>query len=130
MTDGGINGTDILVLIGGHVVGSQRGVTFDETAAEIDVSSKTTRSGRYLSGRYGSTVTLDALYAPTDNGQMEIKAAIRAGTPVVLVRQEDGSGVEEADAIITSLSEAGPDQAEATFSASFRVDGDWREVTT
>lgn len=130
MADGGLNGTDILVLVGGQIVASQRGVTFDETAAEIDVSSKDSRSGRYLSGRYGSTVALDALYAPTDAGQMELKAAVRAGTPVVLIRQEDGSSVEEADAIVTSLSEAGPDQAEATFSASFRIDGDWREVTT
>lgn len=129
-----MNGTDILLYaaVGGvqTVIGSQRGVTFDESSAEIDVSSKTARSGRYISGRYGATVTLDALYVPTDTAYLVLKAAVRSGDAITIRRMEEGVSLEEADAIVTSLSESGPDQAEALVSISLRIDGDWTEVTT
>ena len=121
-----MNGTDVLLLVDGEVVGSQRDVTFEENTAEIDVSSKTAgRAQRVIAGRYTSSISLDALYVPTDTAYQSLKAAKRAGTLVQVVRQEDGTDLEEADALITSLSEAFPDQGEATISISLTIDGDW-----
>jgi hypothetical protein len=38
--------------------------------------------------------------------------------------------VETADALVESMSEAFPDQAEATISVSLAVDGFWEELTS
>jgi len=129
-----MNGTDILLLVydgaAYDVVGSQRDVTFEETTDEIDVSSKDSRNKRVLPGRYSSTVSLDALYVPTDDAYEKLKDAMRTGVAVKLMRQEDGVSLESADAIVTSISEAGPDQGEATISVSLTIDGAWTEYGT
>lgn len=131
-----MNGADILVLVNTgtelvpvyEVVGSQRDVTFDETTEEIDVSSKDGREKRVLPGRYGATLSLDALYVPDDAAYLALRAAMRDGTFVQVRRQEQEADLEEADAIITSLSENGPDQADATISIGLTIDGAWSEV--
>ena len=120
-----MNGTDILIWIDGNCVGSQRDVTQDETTDEIDVSSKDSRAMRVLPGRYGSTISLDALYVPSDTAYTALLNAMRNGTFVEVVSIEEGVVLESADAIVTSLSKAGPDQGEATVSISLRIDGEW-----
>jgi TP901-1 family phage major tail protein len=110
------------------VIGSQRSLSREETTEEIDVSTKDSRAGRYLPGRYGSTVSLEALYVPDDTAYQLLKAAMRAGERVQVQVWEQGIAVEEADAIVTSISEEYPDQAEATISVDLRIDGEWREV--
>ena len=120
-----MNGTDILIWVDGNCVGSQRDVTIDETTAEIDVSSKDGRAMRVLPGRYGSTMSLDALYVPDDTAYLALQAAMRNGTFVEVVVIEEGVVLESADAIVTALSRSGPDQGEATVSISLRIDGDW-----
>jgi len=121
-----MNGTDILIWIDGNCVGSQRDVTADEKTAEIDVSNKNDgRAMRVLPGRYDATMSLDALYVPTDTAYQALKDAMRNGTFVEVVRIEEGVVLESADAIVTSLSEKGPDQGEATVSIGLRIDGQW-----
>ncbi len=124
-----MNGTDILVLIddgtGLELVGSQRGVTWEETTEEVDVSSKDAREKRVLPGRYGATLSLEALYVPTDTAYGMLLDAMRNGTPVVVTREEDGVYIESANAIVTSLSHDAPDQDAATVSAELTIDGAW-----
>ncbi len=121
----GMNGTDILLRVDGNIVGSQRNVTFDETNEEIDVSSKEAREKRVLAGRYGSTITLDALYVPDDTAYLALQAAMRAGSFVEVIRHEDGATLESACAIVTSLSTAAPDQDAATIAVGLTIDGAW-----
>lgn len=125
MTQSLPNGTAVLVMIDGDVVGSQRNVTFEETNAEVDTSSKDQREMTVIAGRYSATVSLDALYVPTDNAYQRLKAAMRSGSLITLIREEEGDVLESASALITSLSEAAPDQDAATVSASFRISGAW-----
>ena len=133
-----LNGTDILVLVNTgttlipvyEVVGCQRDVTFEETTDEIDVSCKNSRAKRVLAGRYSSSISLDALYIPTDAAYQALKDAMRGGTLIKVVRQESGVAFEEATALVTSLSEAGPDQNEATASIAMTIDGEWLELTS
>lgn len=120
-----MSGTDILILIDGDIVGSQRDSSRDETTAEIDVSSKDSRAGRVLPGRYGAKLALDALYVPTDTAFLALKNAMRNGVFVDVVITEDGIAFESACAIVTSLSEKYPDQAEATVSIGLTIDGEW-----
>lgn len=133
-----MNGTDILVLINTgtpgvpvyEVLGSQRDVTFEETNDEIDVSSKASRKKRVLAGRYSCNISLDAMYVPSDAAYQALKAALRNGTLIKILRQEEGVALEEANAIVTAMSEAGPDQDAATVSITFAIDDGWVEVGT
>src|SRR4030042_1520535 len=120
-----LNGTDVLIWIDGDMAGSQRDVTIDENTAEIDVSSKEQREMRVLPGRDDSTLSLDGLYVPDDTAYLALQAAMRNGTFVEVVVVEDGVVTESADAIVTALSRAAPDQDAATVSISLRIDGAW-----
>ena len=118
-----MNGTDILIWIDGNMVGSQRDVTIDENTAEIDVSSKEQREMRVLPGRYDSAISLDGLYVPDDTAYLALQAAMRNGTFVEVVVVEDSVVTESADAIVTALSRAAPDQDAATVSITLEIDG-------
>lgn len=107
------------------VVGSQRDVTFDESTAEINMSSKDTRAAKADPGRYSATLTLDALYVTDDAAYLALKAAMRNGTKVSVRRVESGVTLESALAVITNLGTRGPDQAEATVSIALTIDGEW-----
>lgn len=124
------NGTDILVLIEGHVVGSQRDASFDEKTESIDASSKLSRAKRVLPGRYSGTVSLEALYIPSDAAYQDLIAAMRNGTFVTVRRQEYGSAVEEAEAIVTGLKTGAPDQDVSIVSAELEIDDQWVELGT
>lgn len=126
-----MNGTDLLILVNvGTVetpsyvaVGCQRDATIEEASDTIDVSCKDSRAQRVLAGRYSGTISLDALYIPDDQAWQVLKAANRAGDLVLIAREELGVVTETFPAKVDSLSQAFPDQGEATVSASFTVDG-------
>jgi hypothetical protein len=120
-----MNGTDVLLLVDTVLLGSQRNLSRDENTAEIDVSSKDGRAGRVLPGRYGSSLTLDALYVPSETAYLALQAANRNGTFVTVVLMEAGLVTESAQAIVTALTETWPDQDAAVISVSLTVDGDW-----
>ena len=131
-----MNGTDVLLLVNTgtdlvpsyEAVGSQRDVTLEETTEEIDVSSKDSRAKRVLPGRYGATISLDALYVPSDSAYGKLKNAMRNGTLIMVAKEVDDVTIETASALITSMSEADPDQAESTISISLTLDGEWTVV--
>lgn len=132
-----MNGTDVLLLVNTgtpavpvyEVMGSQRDMTIEETTAEIDVSAKDTgRARRVIAGRFGATLTMDALYVPDNAAYQALRAASRNGELILVAVQEEGVVVETADALITSISTGYPDQGEATISVSITIDGDWEEA--
>ena len=125
-----INGTDILVLIGDELVGSQQDSSFEDTTESIDTSSKDSRARTVIPGRYSSTVSLDALYVVSDTAYGLLQDAMRDGTTVIIKRQEEGAELEQATAVLTSLSTEAPDQDVAVVSASFDISGEWVELGT
>lgn len=133
-----MNGSDVLLLVNigtaaspvYQAVGSQRNVTLEESTEEVDVSSKDSRAKRVLAGRYGATISLDALYVPTRDDYNALKDAMRNGELILVARQESGVTTETANALVTSMSEEFPDQADATISVSLTVDGFWTELTS
>jgi hypothetical protein len=120
-----VNGADVLIRIDGDVVGSQRDVTFEESTGEVDVSSKASRAKRVIAGRYEAAVSLEALYVPSDTAYQALKTAMRAGTLVTVIRQEDGATLESAEALVVKMSEKAPDQDAATVSIDLTIDGEW-----
>lgn len=133
-----MNGTDVLLLVNTgtptvptyEVVGCQRDLSREETTEEIDVSCKASRAKRVLPGRYSSTLSLDALYVPTNADYLALQAAMRDGELILVALQVQGVTIETGDALITSMSEEFPDQGEATISISLTLDGFWTEVGT
>jgi TP901-1 family phage major tail protein len=131
-----MNGTDILLLVNTgtdesptyEAVASQRDTTVEEASETIDYSSKDGRAQRVGAGRYSSTISLDALYVPTDAGYQALRDANRAGTLIMVAKQVNDVVTETALAKIDSISEAFPDQAEATISISLTLDGEWIEA--
>lgn len=126
-----MNGTDLLILVNigteqspqYMAVGCQRDATIEEASATIDVSCKDSRAQRVLAGRYTATISLDALYIPDDQAYQALKAANRGGDLILIAREEAGVVTETFPAKVDSLSEAFPDQGEATVAASFTIDG-------
>lgn len=131
-----MNGSDFLVLVNTgtaespsyEAVGCQRDATIEEASDTIDNSCKDSRAQRVDPGRYSSTVSLDALYVQTDVAYAALKTANRDGTKVMLAKEIEDVVTEVALAKIDSISETFPDQAEATVSISFTIDGWWSEV--
>jgi predicted secreted protein len=136
MTVQAVRGSDILVLVNTgtellpvyEAVASQRGVTFDEATTSIDASSKASRFTRRLPGRYSGSLSLDALYIPSEDSYQALLAAMRSGEFVMLRKSVEGTEIEEARAVIASLSTSGPDNDVATFSADFDIDGEWTVI--
>lgn len=128
-----MNGTDVLLLVNTGtdqtpvwtVVGGQRDVEFSEKVDVIDVSSKDSASRKILPGRYSATVKLDSLYVPSDAAYDALQTAFRGRNKIKVQRQEGGTALEQADAIITELGLKAPDQGEAVISLTLEIDGDW-----
>lgn len=133
-----MNGTDVLLLVNTgtvgtpvyEAVGSQRDVTFSEKTETVDMSSKDGRAKRVDPGRYSATLSLDALYVPTNADYEALRSAMRDGEKILVAREVQGVTTETADAVITGLDESFPDQGEATIAISLEIDGDWVEVGT
>lgn len=133
-----MNGTDLLILANTgtpsvpvyEAVGCQRDATIEETTATIDVSCKDSRAQRVLPGRYASTISLGALYVPSDDAYLALRTANRDGELILVARQELGVVTEIVSAKIDSMSESFPDQGEATISISLTVDGEWTEYSS
>ena len=126
-----MNGTDITLQVetvtpGTYaVVGSQRDITWTETTEAIDESSKDSRNGVFSPGRFSATLELDALYVPSDAAFVLLRTAMRDGTLVRVERTEGGTDIENCQAVVTSIQQNGPDQAEATVSVSLQLTGAW-----
>lgn len=130
-----LNGTEVLLRVeqvpGSGVfitLGSQRGVTFQEQTAPIDFSSKDARAGKFGPGRYTWTASLETLYTPNLSGYAAIRNAMRNGTLLNIVRQEQGQEVESGYAVVTSMSDAFPDQDAAVCSVDLQGSGRFNPV--
>ena len=133
--NGEVNGTDILVQVehpagSGNflTIGSQRGATFNENTNPVDMSSKENRAGFFNPGRYTSTISLESMYIPTSSGYAMMRNAMRDGTYIMLRRFELGNELEEAECVITSMSQSAPDQDASIVSAEFQLNGEWVPV--
>lgn len=130
-----MNGADVLVLLDMgtevspdyQVIGCQRDSTLEETSDSVDYSCKDSRAQAVDYGRYSSTLSLDALYVPTNAAYMLLKQANRDGDMILIAREEDDIPTEYAMAKLDSISESFPDQGEAAVSIAFTIDGFWLE---
>ncbi len=128
-----ISGTDVLLLVNTgtaevpvyEVVGCQRDVTFDQSRDVIDVSCKTEPGKPVLPGPYEASLSLDSLYAWSDEGYQALRTAMRDGELILVARQEGGEVRETALGLVRTMSENFPHQGEGTFSVDIDISGVW-----
>lgn len=107
------------------VIGEQKGLEFDTSTGEIDVSHKGIRDQKLLAGRNSATMSVDANNVPTDVGQQALIAAQEAHELILVTRLDDGVPVQKAYFLVTSISYSDPDEDVSTFSASLARSGSW-----
>ncbi len=128
-----MNGTDVIIKVNTGTdiapvwvsVGKQQGAKLSEKVGYIDESSKDAMERAGSAGRYEGSLSLDALYVPSDTAFTYLKTSFRAGTKVQVEIEEAGTPTEKAMAVITQMDTEWPDQDSATISATFDLDGAW-----
>lgn len=135
---GPINGADILLRLNDSSgiidIAYQKDVSFDVSNALIDISNKTSgRRSLYLMGRLDEEISLDVFWSD-EQSYILMRNAARNGLTMTIVRawddDQDGvyDNIEQADIIITKMSEKFPDQEGGMVNVSFKVSGDWGAV--
>lgn len=128
------NGTDVLLLLESAVPGTfvaleaQGDLSVSESVSAIDTSSKDSPARTVIGGRYETSGSLSLLYQPSETAQALLKTKFRARTLVKLRVSEDGTAVEELNALITSHNLDAPYQDRAEVSVDFEGSGEWTAV--
>ncbi len=109
-------------------VAEQTGLSWESTRNLIEATSKDSDHTKWVYGKKDDTVSLEAAYVPTDTALKAIQTAKKAGATIILRRSEDGTAVEEAEALVSSISGDAPDGDKATVSISFQLNEEWQVV--
>lgn len=136
-TSGYINGSDLLLSVGGKAVGhcTSHTLTFNSETKERAV--KPAASSNYSSGLWkgkgvtGLSISISAeglrYFGEVENGFDEIAALWGVGQHVAVKafqREGDETPYVEGNFVITSIEETSPAQDDATYSISLESDGE------
>lgn len=131
------NGTTIVVTIrtgNGQpnvftALGGQTNVSWDETGAEIDVSSKGDAGDfQPISGQKKTVLNLTDFIVPSDAAFAEIQNRIRTRQPIFVRRQFKGADKEQAIAFVTSLTQTGAVEEAVTADITMTLQGGWQAI--
>ena len=111
-------------------VAEQTSLSMENTHNLIDASSKDNTHTKWLYGKEDNTLSLEALYVPGDKALKALKDAKKNREKVILRRSEEGTEVEEAEALIETISYEWPDNDNSTVSVDFQLNEAWQEVTS
>lgn len=133
-----MNGSAVLLLVNTGTdqspiwtaVGVQTGLTRETTRNLIEVSGKDDDHTKWVYGRRDDTVSLEAVYVPDDAGVQALRQALEQKQVIKIRRSEDGTAVEEADALIKSISEEWPDNDKSTVSVDLQLNSEWTAVSS
>ncbi|WP_339171451.1 phage tail tube protein [Anoxybacillus sp. FSL W8-1294] len=133
----GIDGAAVLVLVnlGDDVtpnwtpVAEQTNLSTESTRNLIEASSKDSDHTKWIYGKQDDTVSLEALYVPNDAAFKALEDAMKNKESVVLRRTENGTDIEEATALVSTISKEWPDNDASTVSVEFQLDEPWTPIT-
>lgn len=133
----GIDGAAVLVLVnlGDDVtpnwtpVAEQTNLSTESTRNLIEASSKDSDHTKWIYGKQDDTVSLEALYVPNDAAFKALEDAMKNKETVVLRRTENGTDIEEATALVSTISKEWPDNDASTVSVEFQLDEPWTPIT-
>lgn len=114
-------GVDVLLSIGGTVVGSQSNANLKVDAKEIDVSDKTTGGwDTFLVGNRTWMIDAECITLDSDAGQDAIEAASLAGNQVTASIAIGARGTFQGTASILSLEYTGEKDDKSTMKISLK----------
>ena len=133
----GMDGAQVLVLVDLGENGQsdwqpcaeQTNLSTETTRNLIEASSKDSDHAKWLYGKQESSVSLEKLYTPNDSAFMAIEDAMNNRETVVLRRTENGKDIEEATALVESISKEFPDDDASTCEAEFQLNERWRVIS-
>lgn len=133
-----IDGAQVLVIVNmgddttpdWQPVAEQTNLSIENTRNLIEATSKESDHTKWIYGKKDGTTSLEKLYVPNDSAFMAIEDAQKNGETVILRRTEDGENIEEAEALVETISKEFPDNDASTCTADFQLDEDWHEVST
>lgn len=133
-----IDGAQVLVMVDmgeGDVsdwqaVAEQTSLSQENTRNLIEATSKDSDHTKWIYGKKDGTLSLEKLYTPNDSAFMAIEEAMKNGEVVVLRRTENGEDIEEATALVESISKEYPDNDASTATAEFQLDEEWAPVSS
>lgn len=136
-TEGYVNGSDLLLKVGGKAIGHCTSHTITFNSETKDRSVKPLASAAYSSGLWkgkgvtGLSISISAeglrFYGETENGYEELGPKWGAGQSVEVIgfeREGDENPYLKGDFVITSIEETSPAQDDATYSISLENDGE------
>ena len=134
---GYVNGSDLLLSIGGKAVGHCTSHTLTFNSETKDRSVKLAASAGYVSGLWkgkgvtGLSISISAeglrFYGETENGYSEIASKWGTGQSVevkAFEREGDADPYVVGNFVITSLEETSPAQDDATYTVNLENDGE------
>ncbi len=136
-SSGYINGSDILLSVGGKAIGHCTSHTLTFNSETKDRAVKPAASAGYSAGLWkgkgvtGLSISVSAeglrYYGEAENGWDELSALWGAGAPVTVKafqREGDSDPYLEGSFVISSLEETSPAQDDATYSISLENNGE------
>lgn len=136
-SSGYINGSDILLSVGGKAIGHCTTHTITFNSETKDRAVKPAASQGYSAGLWkgkgvtGLSISIRAeglrYYGESENGYAELSALWGAGASIqvkAFQREGDANPYVQGNFVITSLEETSPAQDDATFSISLESDGE------
>lgn len=134
---GYVNGSDLLLSVGGKAVGHCTSHTLTFNSETKDRSVKPAASAGYVSGLWkgkgvtGLSISISAeglrFYGETENGYSEIASKWGTGQSVevkAFEREGDADPYVVGNFVITSLEETSPAQDDATYTVNLENDGE------
>lgn len=109
-------------------VGQQTNLSKETTRNLIETTSKEDDHQKFIYGKQGDTVTLESLYVPNDSAMSALRDANDNKNNIKIRRKEQGSEVEEADALVETISDEWPDNDNSTTSVDLTLDGAWTSI--
>lgn len=136
-SSGYINGSDILLSVGGKAIGHCTTHTITFNSETKDRAVKPAASQGYSAGLWkgkgvtGLSISISAeglrYYGESENGYAELSALWGAGASIqvkAFQREGDEAPYVQGNFVITNLEETSPAQDDATFSISLESDGE------
>ncbi len=132
-----LNGAKVLLIVNSGTVdnpvwtevGQQTELTSESKSNLIDVTSKDDDHKKFIYGTTDDTVKLTSLYVPDDAAMQAIRNAKKNKATVILRRTLDGTAVEEAEALIETISDSWPNDDSSETEISFQLNEEWHEIT-
>lgn len=136
-SSGYINGSDLLLSVGGKAIGHCTSHTLTFNSETKDRAVKPAANSNYSSGLWkgkgvtGLSISISAeglrYYGEAENGYAELSALWGAGQHIsvkAFQREGDATPYVEGNFVIASLEETSPAQDDATYNISLESDGE------